>query len=45
LAIKIEALEKKYSEHDEKIKDIFEAIRQLLAPPAQEKRRITGFSR
>ena len=42
LAIKIEALEKKYSEHDGKIKDIFEAIRQLLTPPAEPKKKI-GF--
>ncbi len=38
LAIKIEELEKKYSNHDEKIQDIFEAIRQLLqTPPIKEK--------
>ncbi|MDP2923102.1 MAG: ORF6N domain-containing protein [Candidatus Omnitrophota bacterium] len=42
LAIKLEALEKKYANHDKKIQDIFEAIRQLLQPPAEEKRKI-GF--
>jgi len=33
LAIKIEALERKYMNHDEKIQKIFEAIRQLMLPP------------
>ena len=42
LAVKIEALEKKYANHDEKIKLIFEAIRQLLEPPVKEKK-IVGF--
>ncbi|MFA5411114.1 MAG: ORF6N domain-containing protein [Candidatus Omnitrophota bacterium] len=42
LAGKLEALEKKYAEHDEKIKNIFEAIRQLLMPPKEEKK-IIGF--
>ena len=44
LAIKLEALERKYANHDEKIKLIFEAIRQLLEPPgkARAKPRI-GF--
>lgn len=35
LAAKIEGLEKKYSEHDEQITYIFEAIKQLLEPPKQ----------
>jgi phage regulator Rha-like protein len=43
LAIKLEALEKKYAQHDEKIKYIFEAIRQLLEPPKTPKKRIIGF--
>jgi hypothetical protein len=43
LARKLEALEKKYANHDKKIKYIFEAIRQLLEPPPKEKRRIIGF--
>ena len=42
LAVKIDALEKKYAEHDETIKYIFEAIKQLLEPPAKEKK-IIGF--
>lgn len=37
LATKIEALEKKYAEHDQTIKEIFQAIRQLLDPPVKEK--------
>jgi hypothetical protein len=35
LALKFEELEKKYADHDEEIQYIFEAIRQLLEPPAQ----------
>ena len=35
LALKLEELEKKYADHDEEIQYIFEAIRQLLEPPAQ----------
>ncbi|MEK6563736.1 MAG: ORF6N domain-containing protein [Candidatus Omnitrophota bacterium] len=43
LAIKIEALEKKYTEHDQTIKTIFGAIKQLLEPlPEKPKPRI-GF--
>jgi len=42
LAIKIEALERKYANHDEKIQKIFEAIRQLIAPAEEPKRKI-GF--
>jgi hypothetical protein len=42
LAIKLEALERKYANHDEKIQQIFEAIRQLMAVPETPKRRI-GF--
>lgn len=43
LAIKLEALEKKYSEHDEKIQQIFEAIKQLLMPPNAKDKIIEGF--
>jgi len=44
LAVKIDALEKKYTEHDETIRGIFEAIKQLLeSSPAKEKR-IIGFT-
>lgn len=42
LAAKIDALEKKYAEHDQTIKGIFEAIKQLLEPPVKEKK-IIGF--
>lgn len=44
LAIKIEELERKYTAHDKKIQDIFEAIKQLLAPHVEDKR-ITGFAK
>lgn len=43
LAIKLEELEKKYVEHDEKITYIFEAIRQLLEPRKAEEKKIIGF--
>ena len=45
LQLKIEALEGKYKQHDQKFKIVFEAIRQLLEPPPvpeKPKRRI-GF--
>lgn len=42
LATKLEALEKKYGNHDEKIKEIFQAIHQSKLPPEEPKRRI-GF--
>jgi phage regulator Rha-like protein len=43
IAIKVEALEKRYYEHDQTIKDIFEAIKQLLRPPETKERKIIGF--
>lgn len=43
LAIKIEALERKYADHDDKIKVIFERIKQLLEPPKVEEKKIIGF--
>lgn len=43
LAVKIDALERKYGEHDETIKTILEAIRQLLEPPPIKERKIIGF--
>ena len=43
LAVKIEALEKKYAEHDQTIKAIFEAIKQLLQPVPEEPKRRIGF--
>ncbi len=43
LAYKLNELERKIEKHDEDIKSIFEAIRQLMSPtPAEPKRRI-GF--
>jgi len=43
LAIKINVLEKKYAEHDETIKSIFEAIKQLLEPSPVKEKRMIGF--
>ncbi|MCX5716419.1 MAG: ORF6N domain-containing protein [Candidatus Omnitrophica bacterium] len=43
LAIKIDSLEKKYTDHDQKIKAIFEAIKKLLESPPAKERRIIGF--
>ncbi len=42
LAKKLELLENKIAHHDEQIQSIFEAIRQLMAPPEKPKERI-GF--
>lgn len=45
LAYKIEALERKYQDHDDEIQVIFKAIKKLLEPPSKPevpKRRI-GF--
>ncbi|MDY6839694.1 MAG: hypothetical protein SWH78_17180 [Thermodesulfobacteriota bacterium] len=42
LARKFRELEKHIKDHDEKIEVIFEAIRQLMAPPEKPKRKI-GF--
>lgn len=42
LAYKLKKLERKIEKHDEEIKDIFEAIRQLMNPPEEPKRKI-GF--
>jgi hypothetical protein len=39
---KIDALERKYSDHDEKIQMIFAAIRELMTPPETDRRPI-GF--
>lgn len=43
LAQKIEQLEEKFGEHDKKFDAVFAALRQLLAPAAQNKRQI-GFT-
>jgi len=42
LARKLDALERKLESHDVHIRSLFEAIRQLMAPPAPKKRKI-GF--
>ena len=44
LAHKLTQLEKKIEKHDEEIKLIFDAIRQLMAPPVPKKKKI-GFKR
>ena len=42
LAIKLEALERKYVNHDRKIKAIFDAIKKLLeSEPVKQKRKIS----
>ena len=43
LAHKLEELERKIERHDEEISSIFQAIRQLMTPPATPKRKI-GFT-
>jgi len=43
LAHKLTDLERKIEKHDEEISSIFEAIRQLMAPPPAKARVITGF--
>jgi hypothetical protein len=46
LARKLDELERKLGEHDEHFRVVFEAIRQLMAPPADaEKKRRIGFAR
>jgi len=42
LAQKLAQLERKIGAHDEQIQAIFDAIRQLMAPPERKKRKI-GF--
>jgi hypothetical protein len=42
LALKLEELERKYETHDTQIKAVFEAIRQLMAPPEKPKHKF-GF--
>ncbi len=44
LGLKLSQLEGKIEKHDTEIKTIFEAIRQLMAPPEKTKRRI-GFKK
>ena len=44
LAHKLKELESRIEKHDEEIRSIFEAIRQLMKPPEKPKRQI-GFHR
>ena len=43
LALKLSQLEGKIEKHDEEIQDIFDAIRQLMAPPPEKPKRRIGF--
>lgn len=43
LAYKLSQLERKIEKHDEEIRTIFEAIRQLMAPPPEKLHRPIGF--
>ncbi len=43
LAVKLEALERKVGSHDQAIAGLIDAIRQLMAPPIQDKHRPIGF--
>lgn len=43
LANKIEALERKYRDHDDQIQVVFKAIKQLLEPAPQQPKRRIGF--
>ena len=43
LAHKLNELERKIEKHDVEIRSIFDAIRQLMVPPAPKRRIITGF--
>ena len=45
LAAKLAELERKLEGHDQKIHSLFEAIRQLMAPPELPRRRIGFHSR
>jgi len=44
LAQKIDELEKKFQRHDDQIEAVFDAIRQLLEPPASSPKRRIGFA-
>lgn len=44
LARKLDEHDKKLGEHDEKFQFVFEAIRQLMAPPPASKKRRIGFA-
>jgi hypothetical protein len=45
LAPKLDELERKWGEHDQKFALVFEAIRQLMLPPEPERKRKFGFAR
>lgn len=45
LAHKLDELEQKIEKHDVDIQSIFEAMRQLMAPPPTKPRIVTGFKR
>ncbi len=40
---KIEELERKYDKHDKQLKDLFDALRGLLAPPPAKNKKPIGF--
>ena len=43
LVVKLKELERKVSGHDQKIRAVFDAIRQLMAPPVEPPKRRIGF--
>ena len=43
LSRKLDALEAKYAKHDEQLVLVFEAIRQLMAPPPEPRKGRIGF--
>lgn len=45
LAKRLDDLENKYDRHDKQFMDVFNAIRQLMAPSEPEKKRAIGFGR
>ncbi|MGH9352462.1 MAG: hypothetical protein ACRD2G_09915, partial [Terriglobia bacterium] len=44
LSRRLDDLERKFSEHDERFSEVFTAIRKLMAPPPIPKPRRIGFS-
>ena len=44
LSRKLSDLERKMGDHDEQIQAIFEAIRQLMAPPDTKKKKKIGYT-
>jgi hypothetical protein len=45
LAKRLDDLEKCYDKHDKQLMEVFNAIRQLMAPPDVKKKRAIGFGR